>query len=248
MTASDLDVRFSAAALRPEALHGRAVVVVDVFRAGSAVVTALANGARAVVPAADLGQAGRLAAALDADTVLVGGDRDGEPLDGYLAPSPAAFPRHLAEGRTVVLTTANGTEALALARAAETTVVASFLNASRAAAYVHAAVQTGQPATLLCAGSGGRLALEDVLCAGFLLSRFVRPDEVPALGDAAQAAYALYAGSHARLDAALAGSAQARRLVRLGAGADVAACTRLDTVDVLPVLSDGRLVDPDRAG
>lgn len=242
MTAPDLDVRLSPAALRPEALQGRTVAVVDVFRASSTIVTALANGARAVIPAADLGEAGRLAATLDADTVLVGGDRNGQPLDGYLGTSPASFSPDVVRGRTVVLTTANGTAALALARAAETTVVASFLNASRAAAFVHTALRTGQPVTLLCAGTGGRLALEDVLCAGFMLSRFLQPIQIASLGDAAQMAYALYAGSHARLGAALAGSAQARRLARLGAGADVAACTRVDIVDALPVLSDGRIV------
>ena len=243
MTALDLDVRLSPAALRPETLKGRTVAVVDVFRASSTIATALANGARAVVPAADLGEAGRLAATLDNDTVLVGGDRNGEPLDGYgIGNAPADVPAEVVRGKTVVLTTANGTPALAAARAAETTVVASLLNASRAAAFVHSQARLGRPVTLLCAGTGGRIALEDVLCAGLMLSRFLQPAEVAALGDAAQMAYALYAGSHTQLGAALAGATQARRLSQLGRDEDVAACTRLDVLDALPTLVDGRVV------
>lgn len=239
---TDLDVRLSPAGLAPESLQGRTVAVIDVFRAGSTAVTALANGARAVIPAADHGEAGRLAARLDADTVLVAGDRNGAPLDGYVGPSPAALSSETVRGRTVVLTTANGTPALARARGAETTVAASFLNASRAAAFVHLAARAGHPVTLLCAGTDGRVAVEDVLCAGFMLGRFLQPSDVARLGDAAQMAYALYAGSHRQIGAALAGSTQARRLAAQGAGADVAACTRIDAVDTLPVLSDGRLV------
>lgn len=238
----DLDVRLSPAALRPESLKGRTVAVVDVLRTSSTIVTALANGARAVVPAADLGEAGRLAATLDHDTVLVAGDRNGEPLDGYLGTSPRAFTPDAVRGQTVVITSANGTPALAAARAAETAIVAAFLNASRAAAFLHSAARFGQPVTILCSGTDGRVALEDVLCAGFLLSRFLQPGQVAALGDAAQMAYALYAGSHAQLGTALAGTAQARRLAALGHAEDLAACTQVDAVDVLPMLVDGRVV------
>ena len=240
---TDLDVLFTPAALRPERLAGRTVAVIDVLRSSATVATALANGARAVVPAADLGEAGRLAATLDPDTVLIGGDRNGEPLQGYDAGnSPARYTADAVRDRTVVLTTQNGTPALAAARAAETAVVATFLNASRAAAFLHSAARAGRPVTLLCAGDGGRVALEDVLCAGMLLSRFLQPADVARLGDAAQMAFSLYAGSHGRLPTALAGSAGARRLHALGLGDDVAACTRVDALDALPFLHDGKVV------
>lgn len=240
---TDLDVTLTPAGLQPDALAGCTVAVVDVFRASSAIVTALVHGARGVIPARDHGEAGRLAATLDSDTVLVGGDSNGEPLDGYAAgASPEDYTAEAVRGRTVVMTTANGTPALAAARAAETAVVASWLNASRAAAFLHSVARTGQPVRIVCAGTDGRVALEDVLCAGFLLSRFLKPADVARLGDAAQIAFALYSGSHAQLPSALAGTAQARRLRALGRERDIAACTRIDAYDVLPMLHDGTVV------
>ena len=102
----DLDVALSPLALDGEALRGRTVVVVDVLRASSTVVTALANGARAVIPVAEQGEAGRLAASLDADVSLLGGERGGQRLAGFGAGnSPREYTREAVAGRTVVLTT-----------------------------------------------------------------------------------------------------------------------------------------------
>lgn len=238
----DLDVVLTPRGVRPEALRGRTVVVVDVLRAGSVVVTALAHGARAVVAAADPGEAARLAAAFDPDVTLVGGERGGKLLPGVrLGTSPADYPPETVEGRTLVLSTTNGTPALAAARAAEAVAVGTFLNAAAAADWAARALAAGQPVTLLCAGSEGRVAVEDVLCAGLLVSRLVAPETAAALGDSVQIAHALWVGSHGRLAEALLWARHTQRLVAAGEGDDVARCMRTDTLPVVPVQRDGRL-------
>lgn len=239
----DLDVVLSPAALDAEALAGRDVVVVDVLRASSTVVTALANGARAVVPVAEQGEAGRLAATLDPDVSLLGGERGGRPLAGYGAGnSPLEYTPETVAGRTIVLTTSNGTRAMAAARQAARAAVGCFLNASAAAAFLSRAVEAGRPATIVCAGSGGRISLEDTLCAGLLVERVAAADQVATLGDAAQVAFALYRGSRDQLARALFGASHTQRLIALGYADDVAYCARIDATDALPVLQDNRLV------
>ena len=239
----DLEVTLSPRALDEGSLDGRDVVVVDVLRASSTIVTALSNGARAVIPVAEQGEAGRLAASLDPDVSLLGGERGGTTLAGYGAGnSPLEYTREAVAGKTVVLTTTNGTRALALVRNARTAVVGCFLNASAAAGFIDRALQADRPVTILCAGSDGRVSLEDTLCAGLLVSRVAQPADVALLGDAAQIAFALYRGSEGQLARALFGAEHTQQLIGLGHSDDVTYCARIDALSGLPVLRDNRVV------
>lgn len=261
MNASDaprLDVVLTPRALREDDLDGAAVVVIDVLRASSTIVTALAHGARTVIPAADLGEAGRLRATLDPSSSVVGGERSGIPIAGFDAGnSPLEYSAEAVNGKTVVLTTSNGTGAIRQARSALQVAAGSFLNAERATRFLAEALSDGHRAVLLCAGSDGRTALEDTLCAGLLLDRLMTRHRHAAprhaapreearalthLPDAAQMAMALYRGSRASLARTLLGARHTQRLIALGYGDDVSACARIDAHDVLPILRDGRLV------
>ena len=239
----DLDVILTPCATTPDDLSGRAVVVVDVLRASSTIVTALQNGARAVIPAADLGEAGRLAATLDPDTSIVGGERGGKPIDGMaMGNSPLDYLPAVVERRTLVLTTSNGTPAIALARKAASAAIGCFLNAGAVTAYLRRALEADRPATILCSGYEGRVALEDALCAGLLLSRLLEPTEASSLGDSGQIAYALYQGSRDQLARALFGAAHTQRLLDLGFGDDVSYCARIDATETLPLYREGQIV------
>lgn len=238
----DFDVALLPRAVDPESLKGRTVVLVDVLCAGTVVATALANGARAVIPAADSGDAGRLSASIGRDLSLLGGERGGQPVAGYAATaSPLDYTPEAIDGRTVVLTTSNGTPAMRWASPATRLVVASFVNAAAVAAEVRRALDADEPVSILCAGTGGRIAIEDVLCAGLLVGRAVAPDVRSGLGDGAQIAHALYLGSQERLAQVLFGADQTRRLIEAGRADDVAACARIDALDVLPIVRDNRI-------
>jgi len=143
----------------PADLGGATALVIDVLRAATTIITALANGCRAIVPVADPLDARRRAAAQWGDGVLVAGERRGEPIPGFdLSNSPVDFGRGRARGKTVFFTTSNGTRALLAARAAEAIGVAALVNASAAAAWAAAA---DRDIAILCAGSRGDRALED---------------------------------------------------------------------------------------
>ena len=238
----DIDVVLSPAFLDPETLKGRRVVVIDVLRASTSIATALASGARAVIPATDTGEAGRLAATLDPEFSLLGGERDGKPVAGFGAGnSPAEYGPEAVKGKTVVLTTTNGTRALEKAKAGVAVAVGSLVNAGAAARFLAEGVERGEPGTILCAGWVGRVSLEDTLCAGLIVSRIVPANEAPALSDPAKIAYALYQGSQDDLPRAIRGTEHARRLQALGFGDDIARCSAVDTLDVLPLQHDGRI-------
>jgi len=234
-----LSVALTPSGLDTDALADRAVLMVDVLRASTSIATALANGARAVIPVADKGEAGRLAASLGRDAVVLAGERGGETLPGFpLGNSPASFTVEAVSGKTVVLTTTNGTAVLVRAQAATRLAVGGFVNAGAAVGFLQRALDDGLAATIVCAGWQGQVSLEDALCAGYLADRLgVRPE-----GDGGRIAQGLYLGVRANLGRALRQSDHARRLVSLGSEADIAACAEIDTLVVLPVFRDNRLV------
>lgn len=240
-----VDVYLTPRALTGDALKGRIVVVVDVLRACSTITTALAHGARAVVPVADMAEAGRIAGALDPETSLLGGERGGKRIDGYGAGnSPLEYGPEAVAGRTIVLNTTNGTGALGAARGAAEAVAGCFLNVTRVADFLRDALaeKRAKDAVIVCAGQDSRVALEDVLCAGLLLDRLWGEALPESLSDGAHIALTQYRNDAHRLTAALFGCSHTRRLIALGYSDDVAYCTRLDALPILPRYRDSRLV------
>lgn len=145
---------------------GTAAVVIDVLRATTTAVTALAHGASSVVARTDVEEAFAARAELEGrgENPLLGGERGGFKVPGFdLGNSPREYEGGVVRGRPLVLCTSNGTAALERCRPAARLYAASFLNAEATAAAVTRHVD---PVTLCCAGKEGAPALEDVCCAG----------------------------------------------------------------------------------
>lgn len=218
-------------------LAGRAVVVVDVLRAGTTIVEALANGARAVIPVATIEDALRLAHNLGREDALLCGERGGLPIEGFdLGNSPAEFGAERVAGKTLVMTTTNGTAALAGVAGARQVYVGAFANLG---AVADAVAGLEGDVAVVCAGRERRFALEDALFAGALLRRVRarRGRGVRAGNDAALVAERLARGLR---DPAvvLRRTAAARELEAVGLGSDVAWCAVVDRRAVVPVFRE----------
>ena len=114
--------------VRPEELAGTTVVVIDMLRATTTIVEALSAGAVAVIPCGEIEEA-RQCARQRSPAALLGGERGGRPIAGFdLGNSPAEYTAERVGGKTVVLTTTNGTRALLHSRQAARVLVAAFAN------------------------------------------------------------------------------------------------------------------------
>ena len=226
-----LDVAVTPDVLQTADLASSTVLVVDVLRASTTIITALANGCVAVVPVTDADEARLRATATPG--ALIAGERRGEPLQGFdLGNSLLEFSAVRVGGRTVVFTTSNGTRALVAVRGAAAVAVAAFVNASAAAAW---AVAQGRDVLVACAGERGAVSLEDHVCAGLLVERALVAEPAASITPAAAAAHALarrYGKDVARLAT---DSGWARHLAASGRGADVTTCLALDTATLVPV-------------
>jgi len=221
-------------ALAPPPDPARDVVVIDVLRATSTMVQALASGATGVEPAGSIEEAAARARALGA---LLGGEREGLPPPGYdLGNSPREYDAARCAGRMVVLSTTNGTQAVLAARGHRRVLAASLLNAEATARALAAA-----PAEvlLLCSGSRGFVAADDVAAAGCLAGHLALLAGAEP-GDAARVAIALFDAWRHDLPGLLRRSISGRRLLGIGLERDILDCAR---VDALPLV-----VELDRQG
>jgi 2-phosphosulfolactate phosphatase len=224
-------------------LSGRVALAVDVLRATTASVAACDAGCRRVVPVPDAEAAEAMAARDGTDTVLAG-ERGGEALAGFhLGNSPAEFTADRVGGRTVVLTTTNGTAAMLAASRAAAAGLAALTNVTAAARW---ALEQDRDVSILCAGDNGAFSLEDTVCAGLLVGRLADASPGAVLSEGAQAALGLGRHYGTRLDRLAEDSSWARRLLRLGRAADVTWCLRTDVSLVVPVFVAGGFV-PRRA-
>jgi len=238
-----IDVHFNASATGHPDLHDRVVLVVDVLRASTTIAAALANGARAVVPLEGVDEAIARAKSLERSEVLLAGERKMKPIRGFdLGNSPREFSADVVNGKTIVMTTTNGTAALSGTAGALEVVVGAFANYSAVLAWLRAAARAGKSITVLCAGSSGRFALEDAICAGRFVRGVARRGLDPELGDAAKIAAIVDRRMGGDLPAVLRNSEHGVALIQAGLGEDVTYCAAIDTHPVVPVYRDRQVV------
>ena len=222
----------TAEAVVPADLGGMTALVIDVLRASTTIITALANGCLAIVPVADPRDARRRAGERGGEGVLVAGERRGEPIPGFdLSNSPLEFRTAQVRGKTVFFTTSNGTRALLAARAAAAIGVAALVNVTAAAAW---AAGGGRDVAILCAGSRGARSLEDWACAGLAVDRMLAAVPTALLSEAARDALNTGRSYLADVGRLKRDAPWARRLIAAGRAADVDACLRLDTTTLVP--------------
>ncbi len=236
----NVEVFLTSANVTEDDVKDRTVIVIDVLRACSTIATALVNGARSVVPVADMAQASKIASNLDQASYLLGGERDGDRIEGYhLGNSPLEYTPDVVKGRTIILNTTNGTVAISQARAARHLLIGTLLNAGHVVAFAR---EAGLDVTIICAGWRNRVSLEDTLCAGLMVYRLWDGVEPELVSDTAHIAFTQYRQDKDRLDEALRRCNHAQYLTRKGFGEDVDYCLRIDAQPVLPYYDDSRII------
>ncbi|TVP55039.1 MAG: 2-phosphosulfolactate phosphatase [Gemmatimonadales bacterium] len=233
-----VEVYFSATEAEGRDYQGRTAVVIDVIRATTVMVQALASGARAIYPTHSSEEAIRLANSLGREDTLLCGERKGLKVEGFdLGNSPREFTPKAVEGRRLVMTTTNGTRAFLAAQGAERVLAGSLLNLS---ATTREALKA-DALTLICAGKEGAFSLDDALCAGLILQAMGSGvhGEAPELelNDQARASLAFadaFPGDAPFLRRTAAGAA----LIGIGLDEDLQVCADRDRYSLIPEMHD----------
>jgi 2-phosphosulfolactate phosphatase len=212
-------------------LTDKIVVVVDILRATSSITAGIATGVQSILPVAEIAAC----RALQAQGYLAAGERDGKMVEGFsLGNSPFDYMSEQVKGKTIAMTTTNGTLAIHKSRAAKEILIGSLLNLTSVANYLMA---QESDALVVCAGWKGNFNLEDTIFAGALVEKlsnhFVYDD------DAALTAFCLFQTAKADLMSFMRNSSHYRRLKHLDVVDDIAFCLSIDHFDILPYVAEG---------
>jgi len=215
---------------------GTTAVVIDAIRATTTIVAALAAGAREVVPFATADEVRAEAERRPAGSFVTCGERLGKRIEDMdLNNSPPAMTAETVGARSLLLTTTNGTGAILAAMEAETVLVAALANRT---AVARRAAAPGRRIVFLTAGTVGTVAAEDALVAGACLEAMIASPggEAFHLEDSARVALAAWRDAKRRLPEAFRDTWGGAFITGLGLEDDLAACSRLDTCDLVPVV------------
>ena len=165
-----IDVIISADNIRSEDLENKVVVVIDMLRATSVITTALANGAKQVFPILTVEEAfDKSKKLLDlGEEIILGGERRAIKIEGFdLSNSPLEYTNDKVSGKTIILSTTNGTRAINLSLKAEEIIIGSILNARAVALELK---NINKDVVFINAGTNGEFSMDDFICSGYMIS------------------------------------------------------------------------------
>jgi 2-phosphosulfolactate phosphatase len=244
-----LDVFFTPNQVKPPDTAGRLVIIVDVLRASTTVATALGNGAKTVIPLEGPDEVISRSKEFARSQTLLAGEQKMHAITGFdLGNSPQTFTPEVVGGKTILITTTNGTRALLGVQGARDIVIASYVNFTAVLAMMKVAASSNTDIAIICAGEEGSFTLEDSACAG----RYVRAIPKRAavgVNDAAAASVLIEKKYGDNIAKVFKESTHGQALESAGFGDDLAAAAEVDSYPVVPIYQDRQItkLGPERA-
>ncbi len=215
------------------------VVVIDVLRASTSIVTALNNGAREVIPVESVENAVKVSGSLFGDVVLRCGEREGKTIPGFnLGNSPLEYSPEAVENKSLIFTSTNGSLAMVKAKFARQLLVAAFVNITTIVNYLK---KMNEDFVILCAGKEHHFCIEDVVCGGMIIHMLEQSNVKMKLTDASIAAQILYKSFSRSINKMLRNSDHGQYLISIGFEKDLKVCAAVDSIPVLPAFDKGAI-------
>jgi 2-phosphosulfolactate phosphatase len=232
-----IDLLFTPVATNELYFRDKNVVVIDVLRASTSIVTALKNGAREVIPVESVENAVKVSGSLFGDVVLRCGEREGKTIPGFnLGNSPDEYTIDAVQNKSLIFTSTNGSLAMVKAKFARQIIIAAFVNMSTVVDHL---TSLNEDFVILCAGREHLFCIEDAVCGGMIIHN-IEKNNIEIQGtDAAVAARVLYKNFNRSIHKMLRNSEHGQYLISIGFESDLKACAAVDSVPVLPVYEKG---------
>ena len=212
------------------------IVVIDVLRATSAICTAFHHGIKELIPVSTIEEAKKY----QEQGFLVGAERQGKIVEGFdFGNSPYYYMNPELEGKTIVLSTTNGTKSINIAKDAGNVVIGALSNLDVLKTWLS---EQNKNVLCLCSGWQNKFNLEDTICAGAILDHMLATGKFRSEEDASIAAKYLFLSAKDNILGYLKASSHRRRLKNLNLNEDIKYCLTPNTAPVIPVLQDKKLV------
>ncbi len=222
-----------AAAARPELTENKTVVVIDILRATSVMLTALANGAKEIVPVISPEEALQKSFLYNVEEVLLGGERNAMKIEGFhLGNSPLEYTPEVVSGKTVIITTTNGTRALHSSLNAKNVFIGAFLNV----AAIVEQIKEEEEVVLFCSGTNNNFSLDDGMCAAVIMSELSKSKQTE-LSDFANLLVTAYQTKSENLNLLLHDCYHLNLLIQKGFEKDVTYCLQNSLYSIVPQMN-----------
>ncbi len=215
-------------------LDGKTVVVADIFRATSCIITGFSHGVVAICPVTEIEEC----LELGKQGYLMAGEREGIKVPNFdMGNSPFEYQSESVKGEKVALSSTNGSKAIVRSIGADEIIIGAFLNLEAVSEYI---LDAKNQVLIHCAGWKGAVNLEDTLFAGALIDECA--DEMKPVGDSAVLAHQLYIGNHDSLFSVARKSSHAERLEGFGIEKELEFCMTENEYSVVPKLVEDELI------
>lgn len=232
-----IDIIVSADDIKKEKIENKTVVVIDMLRATSVIITAINNGCKCVIPVLTVAEAADIVKN-SKEEFMLGGERNALKIEEFhYSNSPLEYTRDTIEGKTLVMTTTNGTKAIKGCTGASSILIGAMLNAEAVAKKI---VELNKDVVIVNAGTYGEFSIDDFLCSGYIIHCILKIIEVE-LSDIALTSHYIYKNNE-DIHSFIKYASHYRRIMLLGLTADLEYCCRKDIIDNVPEYNDGIIV------
>lgn len=232
----DIDIVISCEDIKEDRIRDKVVVVVDMLRATTVIITALKNGCSEVIPVLDVDDAMELSVK-DRDKYILGGERRALKIAGFdCSNSPLEYTKEAVEGKSLIITTTNGTRAIEGSKAAEEILLGALINA-KSVAYKLAALNKG--VVIVNAGTYGQFSMDDFICSGYIIDCLSKMTELQ-MSDIAFTSHYIFKNNE-DIISYIKNARHFNVLKELGLEKDLEYCCCKDITDAVPVYRDGAI-------
>ena len=219
-----------AGSVLPKDINDKAVVVIDVLRATSTIITALMHGAKQIIPVVDIKNAFDLKKQYSPGEVLLCGERDARIIPDFdLGNSPLEYTTEKVQGKTLIVSTTNGTKTIGAVGQAKELLLASFINAGAIAKQF----QNQQEMVLFCSGTNGYFSIDDAFCAGYIASLIEKTTAIEAC-DLTRTLIIAWENSIEQYSSIIKNCFHGKYLISKGFEQDVDYCLQINLTEMIP--------------
>lgn len=234
-----LNVHFSISHLDELYFTSRTTVIIDVLRASTVIVTAIANGAKEVIPVNTVDFAMKISGNAFGGQTLLCGERNTKKIEGFvLGNSPLEYTSDTIAGKSIILFTTNGSKAFVKAKFSENLFAACFKNLSAVAKHL---IELNKDVEIVCGGTNGSFNYEDSVCAGKLVQEIKNLNPEIELNDSSKASLIIAKSSGKSLLKMLKETEHGKLLIENGFADDLKDCAQYNVTDVIPYYISGSI-------
>lgn len=233
-----IDIIISADDIIENKIKDKIVVVIDMFRATSVIITALNNGCREVIPFLTIEETLNAAKKFNRGNYVLGGERKATKIEGFdLSNSPLEYTEAFVKNKTVLMTTTNGTRTLAKVTSARKVLIAAMINAKAAA---ESLFKINEEVVIVNAGTNGNFSMDDFICSGYIINELLNYNENVELSDIAKTANIIYE-ENKDIITYVKKATHYEVMKSLELDKDIEYCTRKSIIDIVPEYKDKKI-------